>query len=118
MKNTKSNKLSKAKDKAIEVLEAKIDEMLRNRRVLLLLSKNINTAIKVQTFATKRLELVLRIADIPTLKGLNELFESVNHLEKESMKQKERILQLEEQLEASKAKTPIRKRKNLESMQM
>lgn len=79
-------------------LESKIDEILRDERVLKVLSKNINNMIKIQNYATRRLEFVLRIADVPTLKGLNELFESVNHLEKETMKQRERILILEKRL--------------------
>lgn len=54
------------------------------------------------------------MTDVATLKSLNELFESVNHLEKESMKQKAKIAHLEERLknsavsETPKKKTPAK----------
>ncbi len=90
--------------KTVLLFENKIEELLRDKRVLAVASKNINTAIKLQHFANKRLALLLRVADIATHKGLNELFESVNLLEKESMKQKERIAFLENYIKSQEEK--------------
>jgi hypothetical protein len=96
--------------KMIFLVENKIDELLRDERVINVLSKNLNTAIKLQHFANKRLEFILKLADVATLKSLNELFESVNHLEKESMKHKAKIALLEEHLKKSSAsETPKKK---------
>lgn len=77
--------------KIAEILETKFDQILRDERVLSLLSKNINIAVSLQKNATKRLESFLAIADIPTLRGLNDLFKSVNELEKLTMVQREEI---------------------------
>jgi hypothetical protein len=82
--------------KAVLLMENKLEELLRDKRVLNLVSKNINNAIKLQHFANKRIAFILKVADIATHKGLNELFESVNQLEKESKIHKERIAFLED----------------------
>jgi len=87
--------------KTVLLLENKIDQILRDQHVIGLLSKNINTAINIQSFVNRRLEGVLKLVDIATLKSLNDLFESINQLEKESIVQKEKIANLEELLKKS-----------------
>lgn len=85
-------------------VEDKIDRILRDKLIINMLSKNVNTAIKLQSFLNNRLEVILKIADVATLKSLNDLFASINHLEKESIKQAERIAELEKLLLAAERK--------------
>lgn len=103
----------KVSDLVVSMVENKIDDLLRDKNVINFMAKNINTAIRLQYFLNKRLELVLRLADVATLKSLQELFESINRLEKESVEQKERIAYLEELLKAKSEElsAPKRRRK-------
>ena len=99
--------------KVVELVEGKIEDMLRDERVLNMVSKNINNAVKVQNYAHKRMELILRLADIPTLKSLNELFEAVNHLEKENVKLQERVAELEAKIAHNEKAKVVAKKKVL-----
>ena len=95
--------------KVVNLVEEKIEDILRDERVLSMVSKNINAAVKVQNYAHKRMEFFLKLADVPTLKSLTELFETVNHLEKENVMLQEKIAALEsrlEQLEKIKSSKP------------
>lgn len=97
--------------KVVELVESKIEDMLRDERVLNMVSKNINTAVKVQNYAHKRMELVLRLADIPTLKSLNELFLAVNHLEKENIRLSEKVQELEARIAKNEKPLTVAKKK-------
>jgi len=98
--------------KVVNLVEEKIEDILRDERVLSMVSKNINTAVKVQNYAHKRMEFFLKLADVPTLKSLNELFEAVNHLEKENVKLQEKVSDLESKL-ATLEKPKVSKSKNI-----
>lgn len=98
--------------KVVNLVEEKIEDILRDERVLSMVSKNINTAVKVQNYAHKRMEFFLKLADVPTLKSLNELFAAVNHLEKENVKLQEKVSELESKI-ATLEKPRASKSKNI-----
>lgn len=83
----------------INNVEKQLEKIMRDDTFIEMVSFNINTALKIQKYTHKKLETLLKIADVPTLKSLNELFETVHVLEKESHQQKEKIAHLEAELE-------------------
>lgn len=101
----------KVSELVVSIIENKIDDILRDKHVINFFSQNINTAIRLQYFLNKKLELVLRLADVATLKSLQELFESINKLEKDSIEQKEKIAYLEELLKSKTEEVRTTKRR-------
>lgn len=97
----------------INNVEKKIEKLMRDDTFIKVVSYNLNTALKLQKYTHQKFEKILKMADVPTLKSLNELFETVHHLEKETHDQKEKIAHLEAELakykktKTSKTKTAI-----------
>lgn len=82
----------------INNVEKQIEKVMRDDTFIKLVSFNLNTALKIQKYTHRKFETLLKIADVPTVKSLNELFETVHQLEKETHEQKEKIAHLETEL--------------------
>ena len=61
----------------INNVEKKIEKIMRDDTFIKVVSYNLNTALKLQKFTHQKFEKILKMADVPTLKSLNELFETI-----------------------------------------
>lgn len=84
--------------KVFSNLESNIDQLMRDERFIKIISSNINLILKVQDFTHRKLESVLKVVDVPTIKSMDNLFNTIKHLEETVHHQAEKIVHLENQL--------------------
>jgi flagellar biosynthesis chaperone FliJ len=87
-----------------KAIEKNIDLLIRDDRFINVVSTNLNTLLKIQDYTHQKLESILRIVDVPTIKSMDHLFNSINMLEKTIQDQSKKINHLEEKIQEMNSK--------------